>query len=232
MRILVLLHGWYGERIARNVAMRAPEWSVKTARLPTKLPAVVEDVEEEARKVLGQVDVTPDLVLFLSEEAAAAQLLPFIAERLEVGAVIAPVDDYRWLPRGLERQLSTELGELGVYAVFPRPFCTLAGGRHEAVRRFSSKFGAPKVRVVVSGGVIREVEVLRGAPCGSTHYMAERLRGAPVEDAPRLAGLYTQLYPCLASHARDPLTGEEMIHLSGLMAKRAVEEAITEAKRS
>jgi len=86
MRILVLLHGWYGERIARNVAMRAPEWSVKTARLPTKLPAVVEDVEEEARKVLGQVDVTPDLVLFLSEEAAAAQLLPFIAERLEVGS--------------------------------------------------------------------------------------------------------------------------------------------------
>ena len=59
--------------------------------------------------------------------------------------------------------------------------------------------------------------------------MARRLVGARADEAPRLAGLYVQIYPCLASHVEDPVLGEDMIHISGTLAKAAVEKALTKA---
>ena len=233
LRILALIHGWYGKRIVKNIEKRAPDWSVKAAKLPSGLPPILDDTEEYVEGVLKQVDgEAVDLLLFLSEEASTAQLLPDLAEALGAEAVIAPADDYGWLPRGLERQLAEELRSLGVYAVFPRPFCSLSGGEHPAVREFCRRFGAPKLKIRLSGGVVEEVEVVRGAPCGSTHYMAEKLKGVKAEEAPHLAGLYTQLYPCLATHTHDPAIKSSCgtIHISGELAMKAVEKALKEAQ--
>ena len=233
MDLLVIKQGWYGERIARHLRERAPGWRVEVLSLRKGLPRILEDddiaalVAELARELPPGAG-SPDLLLFLAEEASACLLLPELAEKLEPGALICPVDDYRVVPRGLERQLSAELSELGVPHVFPRPFCSLTGGP-ASIGEFSRAFGMPEVAVELDGDRIARVTVKRGAPCGSTHYMAMKILGASLEEAPRLAGLYVQTYPCLASHVEDPLIGEDMIHVSASLAKAAVERAIRHA---
>ena len=233
--MLAIVQGWYGERIVRHVASLAPDWDVSAVRMRKGLPPIPE--ERDASAVLDELvkSVPPprtyDLLLFLAEEAGAFLLLPELVQRLDVEALIGPVDDYRVLPRGLERQLSEELEETGVRFVFPRPFCSLSGGEGP-IRAFSERFGAPKLEVELEGGFIRAIRLLRGSPCGSTHYMANKLIGAEIEKAPSLAGLYVQTYPCLASHVEDPLIGEDLIHVSASLAKSAVERAILRARSS
>jgi hypothetical protein len=64
------------------------------------------------------------------------------------------------------------------------------------------------------------VEVLRGAPCGSTWHIAKGLVGAGIKDAPAKAGLLVQQYPCRA--VRGVKGG---IHKAGELHKKAVEMA-------
>ena len=233
LRLLAIFQGWYGERIVRHVASLAGDWEVHSVQMRKGLPPIPEEREEEAlldeliRRLPRPYEA--DLLLFLAEEAGAFLLLPELVQRLDVRAVIGPVDDYGALPRGLEKQLSEELEEIGVIFAFPRPFCSLSGG-DGPVGVFSERFGAPRLEVELDGDVIRAVRVLRGSPCGSTYYMARRLVGAEVEKAPSLAGLYVQTYPCLASHVEDPLIGEDLIHVSASLAKAAVEKAILRAR--
>mgnify|MGYP000501121270 CR=1 FL=1 len=235
MRILVFFQGWYGERIANNIGCRSPDWEQVSLRLPKGIPLlpeeeVIEEISrealEEARSALGRR--RPDLLLILLEEPGACFLIPELAEGLGPGGLICPVDDYRVMPRGLERQISEELVELGIPFVFPRPFCSLSSGKGP-IGVFAERFGRPKLEVELEGGRISDVRVLRGAPCGSTHYAAQRIIGVEASRAPGLAGLSVQIYPCLASHVEDPLLGEDMIHVSASLAKAAVEEAILRA---
>ena len=86
-----------------------------------------------------------------------------------------------------------------------------------------------KFKITIENDVIKEVKVLRSTPCGSSNFIARKLIGLNIRDAPSLAGLYTQVYPCLATHSRDPLLKEEMIHLSGELMKKAVEIAVKNA---
>jgi len=232
MRVLAVVQGWYGERIVKHVASLARDWDICSARLRKGLPPIPEEDEAEAlveELVRNVPPRTYDLLLFLAEEAGAFLLLPELLSRLDVKALIGPVDDYRVLPRGLERQLSEELEEAGVSFVFPRPFCSLSGGEGP-IGIFSKRFGSPRLEVELDGDVIRAVRLLRGSPCGSTHYMARKLVGVPVEKAPSLAGLYVQTYPCLASHVEDPVIGEDFIHVSASLAKSAVERALMREK--
>jgi len=230
---LALYQGWYGERIAGHVAEQAPDWTVRAVDMGKGFPRLPDDetLERLAGLVAERVPsdaIGTDLMLFLAEETGACLLLPELASRLDVRAVICPVDDYRLVPRGLERQLTEELHESGVLYAFPRPFCSLSAGQGP-ISLFAERFGRPLVELELLGDVVSAVKVLRGAPCGSTHYMARRLVGARADEAPRLAGLYVQIYPCLASHVEDPVLGEDMIHISGTLAKAAVEKALAKA---
>ncbi|RLI10530.1 hypothetical protein DRO33_05500, partial [Candidatus Bathyarchaeota archaeon] len=218
MKILAFFQGWYGERIVEHVRRRAPDWSVLAVKIRKGLPALLD--EEEASPVVEEIlrdmpegTENADLALFLLEEPGACLLIPELVRKVDLRVLICPVDDYRVLPRGLELQLSEELADMGVSFSFPRPFCSLSGGKGP-IRTFAERFGRPVVAVEIDGREIKAVEVLRGAPCGSTHYMAVRLVGTSVDEAPSLAGLFVQTYPCLASHVEDPLLGEDMIHLS------------------
>ena len=165
-------------------------------------------------------------MVFLGEGANASQLVPIIARKIEPKAIIVPVDAYEWLPRGLERQIAEELRSSGFPAVFPRPFCSLGKTGNPHIDEFSVFFGIPKLSVKVEENKIERVEVLRDAPCGSTHYAAKKILGLSVDEAPSVAGLYVQAYPCLASHVRDPIVGEDMIHVSATIMKKAVEKAL------
>ena len=112
-KILFVIRSWYGERIFKNVGERKPEdWILDCVRLPENLPRIIEDENQalkEVGSILFNVDLNPDLMVFLGEGANASQLVPIIARKIEPKAIIVPVDAYEWLPRGLERQIAEEL---------------------------------------------------------------------------------------------------------------------------
>jgi len=92
---------------------------------------------------------------------------------------------------------------------------------------FFEKFGIPEFEVEIDDDFrLGDVRVRRSAPCGATYFVAEKLRGESVESAPTKAGLYAQLYPCLASRGRGG-----GIHKAGNIHMMAMERAIRKALR-
>jgi hypothetical protein len=227
LRLIVFTQGSYGERILENLRLRAPhDWEIEESIIPRNLPSMIEEPEEliEGLELSGEWD----LVLYMGESPSAFTLIPSILDKLKVRGVIAPVDDYEWLPRGLERQVGDEVEEMGVKIVFPRTFCTLVPVGVPHIDTFAEVFGAPGLKVEVVDGEVSCVDVLRGAPCGSTHYMAEKLPGTSIGDAKPRAGTLVQIYPCLASRRVDRFFGDSPIHVAGKLAEKAFEKALGE----
>lgn len=225
LRIIVFTQGQYGERILENIISRAPEdWNINRKSLPKVLPKIVE-VPEEFVPELRPEEIW-DLVIFMGESPSAFLLLPDLLKKISTSAVIVPVDDYSWLPLGLERQIRSEIEEMGVDIVIPRTFCTLAPVGVPAIDEFARVFGSPIVGVEIKDGIVSCVNVLKEAPCGSTKYMAEKLSGTPVKEAGMRAGTLVQIYPCLASRKVDRHFGDAPIHVAGHVAQYAVERAV------
>jgi len=222
VRILALHQGVYGQRILQNVARAAvPGWTVAGLAVPRALPLVIDEPED----FLPQSVPAAALVLAMTESPEAAQLVPALVRRAGARGVIMPVDSSAWLPPGLCGQLQEELARAGAAAVFPKTFCTLtetAAGygpdavpyRSDLVAEFAAYFGRPRLRIETDGERITRVAVGRGAPCGSTRLVAERLVGVPAAEATPRAGLFAHHYPCLASMAMEP-NGETLMHISG-----------------
>lgn len=239
MRILAMVQGHYGKRIAENIKRRAPEgWTVDVITAPKVLPPIVDEPEEFLPAQVPQADI----LLALTESPGAAQLIPALIKLSGTKAVIAPVDNSAWLPAGLKNQLKEELHQVGVKSVFPKTFCTLtethAGFGTSAepyddkyIALFARYFGRPKLKIKVDepSGTICEVFVERGAPCGSTHFAAEKLVGIPVKDALPKAGLTAHHYPCLASMQQEQIDDnpfETLMHVSGYVLNEEVERHI------
>ncbi len=245
MKILAFVHDHYGKRIVDNISSRAPSsWQVTSITAPRSLPPIVDEPLEFLPTELPQAD----LILHLAETARAAQLLPGLVSLTKAQVVIAPVDSEAWLPSGLRLQLQRELAELGVEIHFPKPFCSLneAGWLDETagalpnpiLQEFVRHFGRPSLEIVLEddGVTIHELIVKRGAPCGSSHYAANRIAGLKMSEAVPQGGLICLHYPCLAS--MQPKTTDEgvetLMHTSGIIynesLSRAIEAVLTEAE--
>lgn len=239
MRVLIVIQGPYGERIARNVSERCPpDWSVQTVKLTMALPPLIDDPEEFLPGDLPE----SDLVVFLSETQQAPQLIPDVVAATRAKGVIAPIDNSQWLPMGLKNQLQRELAAQGIGAAFPKTFCTLTengyGYRHaaesyecDAIAAFAKHFGKPKFRIRVhpETKLIESVEVERGAPCGSSHHAAAGLVGVHADEAVPKAGLIAHHYPCQASMQAEQIDKalyDTLMHLSGYVVNEEVEEQV------
>lgn len=227
MRIYALIQGWYGQRITLNVERRMPDaWSIRVHEFPGDLPTLI----EEPRELMPRRIPRCDLILSLLEHPDLASILPDIAEAAGAEGVIAPIDNSRWMPPGTKQQVSRELERLGVSSAFPKPFCSLvpnSGSR--VINEFARYFGRPDLEILVEGGLIRGVNVLRGSPCGCTHFVAERLVGMEKDRAPMEAGLLVHNCPCLASTEWDSEYGDALMHTAGYIIKGAVEKALRDA---
>ncbi|MDY6876837.1 MAG: DUF166 family protein, partial [Chloroflexota bacterium] len=135
LRLFVLFQGHYGQRILENIRSFAPEtWTVEDWRVSSDLPLVIDDpvVFSSISRFLPVHLPAADMVLSLGESTSAARLLPGVVECTGARAVIAPVDNVAWLPDGLAHQLRGCLMEMGVTAVFPKPFCSLTEQSYNA----------------------------------------------------------------------------------------------------
>ncbi len=91
---------------------------------------------------------------------------------------------------------------------------------------FFEKFGIPEFEVGLDEfGRLKDVRVVRSAPCGATYFVASGLKGIDAREAPRMAGYLTQIYPCLSSRG---LGGG--IHKAGKIHMLAIERAIRRAR--
>lgn len=175
-----------------------------------------------------------DLVLAIGIHPDLLAELPSLAERVKARAVIVPIEDRKWCPPSLRRDLQTRLREMGVESVFPKPFCELeetgAGVIDQFVKRY--RIGKPCLEITLKDDMITNAKVLRSAPCGSTWYVAEQLRWHKIQDVPTLERIISDAhhgYPCTASMDTDPELGDTILHKSGYIIRDVVKDAVVRA---
>lgn len=244
MRILALIQGQYGERIVQHVHSQAPAgWTIAQVDAPLALPPILDEPEEWLPAAVPQTD----LVLALTESMGGAQLVTTLARLSGAGSVMMPIDNPAWLLPGMKLQIKRELDRGGISIVFPKTFCTLTEDgcgfrrgyeayRDDRIAQFASLFGRPKFEVKLERdtGRISGVTVKRGAPCGSTHFVSEKILGMASNDLLPQAGLMAHYYPCLASMQREHLDEgmyEPLMNVSGYVVNEELELSITASLR-
>jgi hypothetical protein len=178
-----------------------------------------------------------DLVLSVGQIASTAQLVPSVVERTGARSVIVPADNADWLPDGLARQLCSELTEVDVTVVCPKPFCSLTENCYNVrghrvsyddpwIAEFARHFGRPVLQVACEAGRIMDVEVMRDTACGSARAVARGLVGEELAVAVQRAGLLHHHSPCSAAMRVDPSLGEPLIQVAGDLMRGAVRTAL------
>jgi len=227
MRICVLTmkEDAYGRRIVENICQRGfAHWIHWLHEFEPPSAGFLDDPEEHLPKNLPQCD----LILSLGLPSDLQYALPILAKKMRAKAVIAPIDNSNWIPPGLRGQIEKELAEIGVASAFPKPFCALEETGNPYIAMFAEHFGRPNLGIKVEEGIIREVQVRRGCPCGSTWFIAEKLIGVEVSRQrirDEIAKAH-HAYPCLASMTMDLELGDTVLHKSQYLIREAVEEAI------
>lgn len=97
-------------------------------------------------------------------------------------------------------------------AICPPVCCALA--RQGCLGKYGESFGAPEIEVDLDRENIREIRVVRGAPCGATWHAAEKIKNRHVKEAVTRFGLEVQ-FCCTADPANwDPLWGKSPVHVA------------------
>jgi hypothetical protein len=242
MRILAIISGEYGTRHVANVRAHGPAtWSLETWQAPAVLPPVIDYPEDYIPAAFAPAE----LLLSFAEHRGVAELIPEIAALCGARAVLAPVDNENWLPRGLARQLRGWLKDMGVFCATPKPLCSLTETEYLVTRRervryddpfvaeFARYFGRPELRITVDpdSRLITAVDVQRDAVCGCARYVAERLVGVSADDAEQESGLLHHHFPCLASMGIDPDFSDTLMHVSGNILRDNVAAQVKPFKR-
>ena len=215
----------YGRRIVENICQRGfAHWIHWLHEFEPPTVGFLDNPEEHLPKAMPQCD----LILSLGLPSDLQYALPVLAKKMNAKAVIAPIDNSNWIPPGLRRQIEKELAEISVPSAFPKPFCTLEKTGNPHIDMFAEIFGQPNLKIKVEQGAIREIQVERGCPCGSTWFIAEKLirvkaSGQRVRD--EIAKAH-HTYPCLASMTTDPELKDTVLHKSQYLIREAVEKAL------
>lgn len=242
MRILAIITGEYGQRHVNNITEHGPsDWQIEIWQAPTFLPLMIDYPEDYVPDTLPAAE----LILSFAEHKGVAELLPDVAQVTGAQAVIAPVDNEAWLPRGLARQLRGWLKDMDVACVTPKPLCSLTETHYSIGRRqhieydhplivaFARHFGQPELEITVDPQTrrITAAGVRRDAVCGCARYVAQRLVGLSADEAEQEAGMLHHHYPCLASMGIDVDYGDTLMHVSGNLLKDNVGAQVKPFKR-
>ncbi|MBM4278189.1 MAG: thymidylate synthase [Deltaproteobacteria bacterium] len=225
MKVLILYQGDYGKRFWENIGQHAPAaWEVKGFHYTKKIPTFVEELAD----FLPQGLPSCDLFISVQEHPAVAEMIPLFIKQIGARAVIAPVDNKVHLSTGLARQLKKKLEQAGVEFLHPMTFCTLSEKmtQNDLILEFLKYFGRPAVEIDLENEKVKEVRVIRDAPCGNTRYVAQHLIGTHQKDAVENSGILHHNHPCMATMVMDPELGDTLMHHAGLQVKLAVDEAI------
>lgn len=225
MKVLIFYEGDFGKRFWENIATHGPGgWEVNGYPYTKKVPAMVEELSD----YLPQDLPTCDLLISVQEHPVVAEMIPLFIKEIGARAVIAPIDNKAYLTTGLARQIKKKLEKEGIEFIHPMTFCTLSEkmSENELILEFVKHFGRPEVEIEFEKDKVKEVRVIRDAPCGNTRYVAQHLISTHIKDAVESSGILHHNHPCMATMVMDAELGDTLMHHAGLQIKLAVEEAI------
>ena len=116
------------------------------------------------------------------------------------------------------------LSMVNFFPFSPHLFCLQ--GITDAGQTFARHFGVPAVEIAVEADRVKETRVIRSAPCGSTYFVADELKGTKVMDAEEKSGILHHNYPCLATMNVDWQFNDTLMHRAGYFTKQAVHRAL------
>ncbi|MCX8172020.1 MAG: DUF166 domain-containing protein [Archaeoglobaceae archaeon] len=203
-------------RNRRAIELFSKFFKVKVHEIEPELPVLIED----PKKYLNlPEDFKPDLIVsYLLHPDLNLELIKQASQR---GVKLVVISG--GAKSGSQKQLKDEGDRFGVKVIWEEICCTTPKLKDS---KFFEYFGKPEFEITVENNVIKDVKVKRSSFCGSTYYVAEKIKGLRIEEAPSKAGYYTQIFPCMASRG---LQGG--IHKAANAHKEAVEEAIKKAMK-
>lgn len=220
-RVYILTSGKYGSKIVNNIAqMGLASKIVGIHEVPDNLPEFLDDVNEFMPENLPKADLILSLGLF----GDVNLIVPTVAQKTGAKSIIIPIHDPKQIPMGLQKEIESLLKDEKI--VFPKPFCTLKPLGDKYIDKFAETFGQPELEIETDRNLIKNVKVKRGAPCGSSWFVADMLVNVPLEDAEFEAGKRYHNYPCLASMNVDPAIGDTLMHIAGYKIKEAVKKEL------
>jgi len=221
--VFLIKRGEIGERVEATIKGRGKNVKiVGVMTIPKDLPPFIDSPE----KYINSNDLQPaDILIAYTLHPDLTLHLARLAVDMGIKAMLIPGEDLTWKKLGSRRQL-LNLAGTSLKVIAPRVMCSLEPPTgSEVVDRFAEEFGAPKFVLEERNGIIVKVEVLRGSPCGTTWFVAQRLIGLPVEQAAQRAGLLAQ-FRCRASRGWDIFEGSGGIYLAGEVHMNAVMRAL------
>lgn len=211
----VITRGKYGHRLIETVREHS-DFSIVTVDLPEFVPVFIEEPDEYLEALNFDKHVfSAEIIITYSLHPDLTSAIAKLAAEAGVRSLI--------VPGGPSRASVPELKKIsevsGMDIEVDEICCSLEP--NDFNRPFAELFGSPILKVKTKDGKIADVKVIKGAPCGSTWYMAEEIVGTEIKDAPPKAGLLIQHYPCRAT--RGEIGG---IHESGELHKQAFIKAL------
>ncbi|EKF85902.1 DUF166 domain-containing protein [Methanobacterium formicicum] len=220
MKIYLLISGKYGSRVVNNLAEHGMASNiVGMEEFPQDLPEFIEDFTSYIPQNLPPAD----LIIAVGLSGDINMIVTYIAQETGAKSAIIPVYDPQQMPPGLQKEIQESAPDVRI--VFPKPFCSLEPVGDAPIDEFATRFGKP-VLFIKSDRYIKKVEVLRGAPCGSTDYIVRGLWSTPAEEAESSATLKLHNYPCNASSDTDPAVGDTSMHLASYQIKEAIKRGL------
>jgi len=231
MRIVTLYNNFYGQRFGDHLRASSPSsWETVSYLFNRRLPPVIDDPEE----CLPDDLPVGDLLVYVGQDRKIAELIPDVAQLCRFKEVIAAVDNRAFLPSGLAKQIQRRLRAMGIPFVFPAPFCSLTQESSEGdfTREFARLYGQARLDLQMENGTVQAATLHRGAPCGNTQFVVEKLAGVSAQDLVEKAGLLFHAHPCMASMDMDREIGDTILHMAGYLVKEAVRKALGNARCS
>lgn len=216
----VIARGKYGIRLIENIRKNS-DFRASSIELPDDLPDFIESPAEYLngldfdRQIFSNdliityslhPDLTPEIVRLAGEQGVRALIIAGAPARAGSASEIEKLS--------LKYNINIQIHEI---------CCNIERCGNEIIDEFTACFGKPQISITREKGKITGIIVHRGAPCGSTWYMAKELEGTGINEAASRAGLLIQQYPCRA--IRGTKGG---IHKAAKLHKESIEKAIKE----
>lgn len=194
---------------------------------PATMPQFIEDAEDFLPKNIAKADVA--IAINLHPDVLAA-----LPEKLvdKVKALVVPVEETKWCPKGLAKQLEDKCKELGIEFAAPKPFCTLSpSNEHPTINRFIEEMGMgyPIFDIEHENNKINSVRIVRSQPCGAAWYIGVKLREFEFTNFRELWDRISEAhhsFPCTASMEKDSEYNETLLHIAGYIARHSVDRAL------
>jgi hypothetical protein len=214
----VITRGKYGLRLIENVRSNS-NFKISSIELPEKLPDFIETPADLINELI------PDKSIFSNDLIIAFTLHPDLAPQIirlagENGASAVIIPGGAGMAGG-QSEITRLSKKYNINVQVHEICCDIECTGDKTIDEFASRFGRPEMIININKGLVTNIKIIRGAPCGSTWHMAKGLVGTKIEEAPARAGLLIQQYPCRA--VRGNKGG---IHKAAKLHKESIERAL------